>query len=169
LDIGQTSISSNEKDLAVFFGRIQENAGLTKPYRSEQVGSMFKCLDTLDSASHQQSKMQKWTVAKIQEKTDEFFKQHNAQSNINWLEFFQQVFAGTEIVVTKKTQVFANFASVFNVLYKIASSDQKDLANALNFQFASVLLQESTVLLDHLNTFKCTEEPGYFLNEYKLN
>jgi len=160
LDIGQTSVNTNGKDLEAFFGSIQKNAGLTKPYRTEQVGSMFRFLNTLNSASHQQSKIEKGTVAQIQQKTDEFFKQFNAQSNINWLEFFQQVFAGTEIVVTKETEVLANFVSVFNVLYTIAASDQRDLANALNFQFASVLLQESTVLLDDLNTFKCTEEPG---------
>ncbi|CAL8140039.1 unnamed protein product [Orchesella dallaii] len=161
LAIGQTifgGISFN--DFNQFFSRIQKTAKLTEPYRPGQIDDMLYFQAALNKAAIKQSDMEKNSVQNLQAKTNRFFESQSMTPNINWLEFFQIIFNGTEVNVTPETEIELPFWTVMNVLFEVATGDQRNLANSLNFQFASVLLQESTSLLDDLNSFKCTEEPG---------
>ncbi|ODM92331.1 Neprilysin-1 [Orchesella cincta] len=160
MGLGQTSFNSvNGADFVAFFKGIHKNAELKKPFRQEQINEMLVFLNKLNAVSLQQSSAVKATVAQIQKRTDEVFAEKNLQSNINFEKFFKQIFANSEIPISAETEVLP-FDTVLAVLYHLATSDQRAVSNALNFQYASLLLQESTTLLDDLNTFKCTEEPG---------
>ncbi|ODM90612.1 Neprilysin-2, partial [Orchesella cincta] len=135
LDIGQTIFGAiSWTDFHTFFNRVHKNVGFKKPFRLDQISEMQTFQNTLN-----QVKM---------------------QSNINWLKFFTQIFASTEVPISNDTVVEMPFDTVMGVLHTLAVSDQKAVANALFFQFASMLIQESTTLVDDLNTFKCTEETG---------
>ncbi|CAL8140041.1 unnamed protein product [Orchesella dallaii] len=161
LRIGQTIYGGiTYNDFNQFFSRIQKTAKLTEPYRPGQIDDMLYFQAALNKASIKQSDMEKNSVRNLQARTDRFFRSQSMAPNINWLEFFQIVFNGTEVNVTPETEIVLPFWTVMNVLFEVATGDQRNLANSLNFQFASVLLQESTSLLDDLNSFKCTEEPG---------
>ncbi|ODM87060.1 Endothelin-converting enzyme 2 [Orchesella cincta] len=58
------------------------------------------------------------------------------------------------------TYVYLPVETVMKILEATEKAEKRAVANVLNFQFASQLLLESTVLLDDLNTFKCTETVG---------
>ncbi|CAL8140047.1 unnamed protein product [Orchesella dallaii] len=161
LKIGQTSFGTiNYNDFMEFFKTVHKTAELKEPYRPEQISKMQFFQNSLHQASIIQSPVEGATLQKLQDKTDEFFAAKKLAPIINWLEFFQAVFSDTGIEVTPETPVQLPFVTVMNVLFQLAASDPVDVANVLNFQIASVLLQESTSLLDEMNAFKCTEEPG---------
>ncbi|CAL8140045.1 unnamed protein product [Orchesella dallaii] len=161
LRIGLTIFNAiNQNDYNQFFTRIQKTAKLTEPFRGSHVQNMLYFQAALTQASIQQSSVEKGSIQELQATTDKFFASQNMTPNINWLEFFQNVFTETEISVTPETEIELPIMTVMNVLFHVATSDPKDVANSLIFQYASVLLQESTSLLDDLNSFKCTEEPG---------
>ncbi|CAL8073339.1 unnamed protein product [Orchesella dallaii] len=162
LGMGQAYFLTSGADYDSFFRRVQRYAEIKKPYRSAMLRNMLEFLSNINAASVGLSVEEKITVEKLQQASDASFKKKNLakESNINWLQFFQRVFNGSDIEISPETVVSLRLNNVINVLQRIWLNDEKAIANALNFQFATVLLQESTVLLDDLNTFKCTEEPG---------
>ncbi|CAL8140049.1 unnamed protein product [Orchesella dallaii] len=161
LSIGQTSFGTiNSNDLKNFFQRVHKTAQLTEPYRHEQIEQMLYFQNSLNQVSISESPVEDLSLEKLQAKTDEFFAAENIEPSFNWVEFFQKVLSRTDIKVTQETKIKLPFQTVMNVLMQLDMSDPIALANVLNFQLASVLLQESTSLLDDMNAFKCTEETG---------
>ncbi|ODM87061.1 Endothelin-converting enzyme 2, partial [Orchesella cincta] len=80
--------------------------------------------------------------------------------------FINRVFHGTDIEITPDTLVYLPVDTVMKILEATEKAEKRAVANVLNFQFASQLLLESTVLLDDLNTSKIF---GYSLGTTYLN
>ncbi|ODM91324.1 Neprilysin-1 [Orchesella cincta] len=161
LDIGQTIFGAISWTTSTHFStESTKMLGSKNLFRLDQISEMQTFQNTLNQVVNKQSDKGRGTMAELQKDTDDFFAEKKMQSNINWLKFFTQIFASTEVPISNDTVVEMPFDTVMGVLHTLAVSDQKAVANALFFQFASMLIQESTTLVDDLNTFKCTEETG---------
>ncbi|CAL8110469.1 unnamed protein product [Orchesella dallaii] len=159
LNIGQTTFAISGPDYHTMLRRVQKYSGSKKPYRSEQLDGMTSFFSSLSYATMEYSYPESMTIEELQEKSDDHFKKMRmgSQANIDWLEFFQLIFEGSDIEITPNTVISVPLKSVMSILGSLHYANIRAVANTLNFQLASQLLMETTGLLDDLNTFKCSE------------
>lgn len=161
LNVGKIMFPITQSDFEKMMIRVQEKSGRKRPARLDQLAAVQTFMNSVNQAVLQKpANKQAMTIDQLQSKTEEMFP--NISENIKWLEFFQKILNGSDIRVTgSEPLLYLPFNQIMAVVNTIQSeSDPKPVANALNFQFATLLLQESTNLLNDLNSFKCTEESG---------
>lgn len=167
LEVGQISIPNTGEEIIQMMKRIQKSSGRRSPVRVEQLKGMFEFMNSASYKVLGSTSWQTLTIKQLQEKTDAYFEE-NSLSNlkIDWLEFFQIVMKGSDIEVTDSSPpVILPFEHVMGIMgtvndYYFSDKDIQSVSNALNFQLVTLLLQESTTMLDDLNSFKCLEQTG---------
>ncbi|ODN00254.1 Endothelin-converting enzyme 1 [Orchesella cincta] len=167
-NIGRAVVHVSTNDLQKMLTLVQQKIGRNKPVRIDQIPAMVTFMASVSGSTVVQEKATLMSIAEFQNKTDTYMSDQNITMNVNWLNFFTRVFRGSEsIKVSPELKINVSFSPIMNVISSVntfqQSNDKKDtwaIANILHFQLVSLLLQESTVLLDDMNSFRCVELSG---------
>lgn len=166
--MGRSIFHVTNKDLISMLTVIQKKVRRKKPVRIDQIVPMLTLLTNISSATVLQEEGRVVKLGEFQTLTNMYLTEKKMEFQVDWLSFFKRVFEGAdEIDVTPNTEVkicFKKAMSVLSAVYTALSSKQKNdqwaVANLMNFQLVSTLLQEATTLLDDKNSFRCVEITG---------
>ncbi|CAL8110471.1 unnamed protein product [Orchesella dallaii] len=168
LNVGRAVVHVSTNDLIKMLTLVQKKIGRNKPVRIDQIPAISTFMARVSGSTVLQEKATLMTIAELQVKTDTYLSDQKMKMNVDWLSFFKSVFLGADSVkVSPELKINVSFNPIMGVLSSVhsvqQSEDKKDnwaVANVLHFQLVSLLLQESTVLLDDMNSFRCVELSG---------